>query len=267
MSASRHLVSTLLLVLLGFGAPFSALASDHVDIEGSLWRVTLDTHSFGPIELNLGFGLTADDSLCGRSFSGALEEIRPLAAGADAETNVDGSLFEILVRPSGTGYQGELRAPWPGATVVLSIDHDTLDGRIEGGLLTGTLTGSRLDRIEPLRDYATLATELGRVVAAKIFDPTVLDGASWDRFQRRFVRIAATAVDDLDLLLGFHFASAEAPFSHFDLRRSEASAESMISAFDSFEVGYEAARPRARRGHRSPDDRHHDGQRHHRADP
>jgi C-terminal processing protease CtpA/Prc len=60
-------------------------------------------------------------------------------------------------------------------------------------------------------------------------------------FRRTFGEIAELATDDLDLLLGFHLAWKGDPFSHFQLRRSQQSAEEMFAFFDSYRVGFEAA--------------------------
>jgi C-terminal processing protease CtpA/Prc len=54
-------------------------------------------------------------------------------------------------------------------------------------------------------------------------------------------RIAAAAADDLDMLLGFHLAWQNEPFSHFSLKRSLLPAEQMFAMFDAYRVGFEAA--------------------------
>jgi hypothetical protein len=138
-------------------------------------------------------------------------------------------------------FAGTFLAPWPEGELEFRIDGDTLSGSVEGGAFAGTLTGTRVETAPPIRDYTEVLRDFDNVVAGKVFDPADLDAPGYRRFRDTLGRIAAVATDDLDVLFGFHLAWRNDPFSHFQLRRSQQTAEQMFAYFDSYRVGFEAA--------------------------
>ena len=78
-------------------------------------------------------------------------------------------------------------------------------------------------------------------MAAKLFSPADLEKPGYIRFRKTLGQIADAANDDLDLLLGFRWAWADDPFSHFELKRSQRNAEELFAYFDDYRVGFEAA--------------------------
>jgi len=216
-----------------------AIASD--DLDGSLWRVTLETGRLGPVELFLRLR-AQDGSLRASSLSGALDEIRMLPGAQVEGVELSEALFAFEVEPSAEGYVGAQIAPWRGAAVTMRLEDGQISGTIEGGLLGGAFQGYRVDAAAPLRDYAALMAAFDTVVGGKVFRPADLENPAYLAFRERMGQIASAATNDLDLLLGFRFAWTNQPFSHFELRRDGQSAEAMIAGFEDFRVGYEAAR-------------------------
>lgn len=231
--------TALLLSVLVLGAVPPGAASAPLD--ATLWQVTLETGRFGPIETYLRLD-EIDGQLRGRSLSGALDLIRTLPGAAGERVDLSDGLFGFDLQPTEAGYGGQLVAPWPGAAVTLQLDGTELSGSIEKGSFGGTFTGTRVEATRKLRDYPAVLYALDGVVRDRVFEPRDLEAAEYVEFRRQLGRIASSANDDLDLLLGFRFGWTNQPFSHFDLRRSSAPAAAMIAGFDDFRVGYEAAR-------------------------
>ena len=92
-----------------------------------------------------------------------------------------------------------------------------------------------------LRDYAAILASTQDVVASRIFDTSQLATDAYGEFASNMIRIAAVTRDDLDLVLGFKFAWTGQPFSHFELRRSNNSAEMIIRGFDDYRIGRQMA--------------------------
>ncbi len=201
------------------------------------WRMTFTTNWLGPMEAH--FELTrSDESLKGASLSGSGDII----ASLPGEHRVGDGLVVFEAQASGDGaYCGSFLAPWQEGRLCLTFDGDALQGSVENGAFAGMLAGRRVERPAAIRDYGPLLDSFDRVVAAKVFSPADLDSPGYTGFRETFGRIIDSARDDLDVLLGFHIAWTNDPFSHFQLRRSEQTAEQMFSFFDSYRVGFDAA--------------------------
>lgn len=205
--------------------------------ECSLWRLHFATQWLGPMEALVE--LCQDESgIRGRTLSGAAALLGELPGDQDVASGV--MVFEAA-RGDGGDYEGTFLAPWREGGLRLNVSDATLTGNVEGGAFAGTVSGRRVDSVEPIRDYAAILDRFDDVVAARIFDPADLDSAAYREFRDRFGRIVAAARDDLDVLLGFHLAWDNDPFSHFQLRRSEQTAEQMFAMFDNYRVGFDAA--------------------------
>ena len=211
------------------------------DLEGAVFRVTLETGPLGPIETQLVFD-EADGAVQARSLAGALASIRDLPGAQGGTTDLSSALFALRASPAGGGYTGSLVAPWAEAVVRFSLSGDRIEGAIEGGLFSGPFAGARAAEVRRLRDYPSILEAFDTVVRAKIFDPRDLETEAYRAFRERLGEVAAEARDDLDLVLGFRFGWTNDPFSHFELRRSSVSAEAMMMHFDGFRVGQQAAR-------------------------
>ena len=204
---------------------------------GETWHMRFTTNWLGPMEAH--FELTrSDDGLHGASLSGS----RDIIASLPGEHQVTDGLVVFQAQASSDGaYCGSFLAPWQEGRLCLTVDGDSLQGSVEAGAFAGTLTGRRVPGPETIRDYGALLDSFDRVVAAKVFSPADLDTPGYTGFREIFGQIVESARDDLDVLLGFHLAWKNDPFSHFQLRRSEQTAEQMFSYFDSYRVGFDAA--------------------------
>lgn len=79
------------------------------------------------------------------------------------------------------------------------------------------------------RDFAGIAERIIGTVRQAAYDPRILAGEEWTSFERAFREQAASARDDLGLLLAFRHALAESrPFSHFDLVVGEGAFEARV---------------------------------------
>ena len=203
----------------------------------SLWHATFDTRWLGPMETHIEI-TERDGALRGVSRSGAASVIAGLPGRHDVAEGL--VVFEAEATADGS-YAGTFLAPWNEGALSLSIDGDTLSGSVEGGSLAGSLAGTRVDAAATIRDYTAIIDAFDTVVSSKIFAPGGLETDGYRRFRETLGQIAAAATDDLDLLFGVHLAWQNDPFSHFQLRRSQQTAEQMFAYFDSYRVGFEAA--------------------------
>ena len=203
----------------------------------SLWRVTFDTRWLGPMEAHVEIARDGD-TIRGVSLSGAASLLRELAGEHDVSNGL--MAFEATSDDAGS-YNGTFLAPWHEGELSIRIDGDLLSGTVEGGAFAGSIAGERVAEAEPIRAYDAILSTFDDVVASKIFAPGDLDAAGYQEFRATMGRIAAVATDDLDILFGFHLAWDNDPFSHFQLRRSQRTAEQMFTFFDSYRVGFEAA--------------------------
>jgi hypothetical protein len=223
-----------LFIAAGLLLPATSLAGA---AETSLWRVTFDTRWLGPMEAHVGI-TRADGELRGVSRSGAAAVLAELPGDHQVD---DGLMVFEATETDGGELSGSFLAPWQEGKLTLKINGDALEGSVEGGAFAGTLSGRRVERAEPIRDYRAVLQAFDSVVAGKVFDPADLDAPGYRRFRDTMDRVVDVATDDLDVLFGFHLAWQNDPFSHFQLRRSAQTAEQMFAYFDSYRVGFEAA--------------------------
>ncbi len=209
----------------------------YADDEASLWRVTFDTRWLGPMEAHVEIARDGE-TIRGVSLSGAASLLRELAGEHDVSNGV--MVFEATSDEAGE-YHGTFLAPWHEGELSIRIDGDSISGTVEGGAFAGSLSGERVETSSQIRDYTTLLENFDDVVETKIFAPADLDTDGYRGFRSTMAAIAAVATDDLDILFGFHLAWRNDPFSHFQLRRSQQTAEQMFAFFDSYRVGFEAA--------------------------
>ena len=235
MSVVWRVVSALFVAMVFTGAAVAG------DLDGAIFRVTLESGPLGPLETQLVFEEAAG-AVRARSLSGALGPIRDLPGARGAATDLSSALFALEASPAGEGYAGSLVAPWTEAVVRFALSGDRIEGTIEGGLFGGSFAGARAAEVRRLRDYPSILEAFDTVVRAKIFDPRDLETEAYRVFRERLGAVGAVARDDLDLVLGFRFGWTNDPFSHFELRRSAAPAEAMMKHFDGFRVGQQAAR-------------------------
>lgn len=205
--------------------------------EASLWRVTFDTRWLGPMEAHVEIAHDGE-TIRGVSLSGAASLLRELAGEHDVSSGL--MVFEATSDDAGA-YRGTFVAPWDEGELSIRIEGDALSGTVESGAFAGNLRGVRVDSSAPIRDYCAILAGFDEVVAAKIFSPDDLDTDGYRDFRATMGEIAAVATDDLDILFGFHLAWENDPFSHFQLRRSQQTAEQTFAFFDSYRVGFEAA--------------------------
>ncbi len=203
----------------------------------SLWRVTFNTNWLGPMEAYVELKHDGD-SLVGASKSGAVDRLETIPGDQDL---TDGLVAFIAAKNKGDGYSGSFTAPWKEGKLSIVIDGDTLNGIVEGGAFDGNFSGERVAHSARIRDYPKILEQLDAVVAAKVFAPEKLNESPYLTFRAQLGEIAAVALDDMDLLFGFHWLWKNDPFSHFQLKRSSRSAEEMFSFFDSYRVGFDAA--------------------------
>ena len=203
----------------------------------SLWSVSLETRPFGPVEFHIELESEAD-GLRGASLSGAMTLLRALPGDQQIDDGL--MVFEASLTEAGS-YVGKILAPWKKGTIELSIDGDGFTGTIEGGVFAGPISGTRVNKVSSIRDYPAILAAFDAVVASKLFSPQDLQQPTYAEFRAQLGQIAAVATNDLDLLFGFDWSWQNDPFSHFQLKRSQQSAEELFAFFDSYRVGFEAA--------------------------
>lgn len=203
----------------------------------TLWRMTFDTGWLGPVEANVELTLDAD-RMTGRSLSGATRLLAELPGSHDVSGGV--VVFEAELQEDGW-YTGAFTAPWREGDLRLTIGDGTIQGTVEGGAFSGSLSAHPIDSAGPVRDYQAILEAFDEVVARRIFSPGDLEAPAYVTFRESLGKIAAAAKDDLDFAFGFHWAWDNDPFSHFELRRSRQTAEQMFTYFDNYRVGFDAA--------------------------
>ena len=206
-------------------------------LAGTLWRVALDSGPLGPVEFYLDTTLDGD-TLTGHSRSGSLELLQAIPG----ERNIaDGLLVFATVRGDDGNFSGDILAPWQDGAITLTMHGERLTGSIDNGIFKGALTAVPAEEVVPLRDYSAVLEDFDAVVAGKVFAPADLEQPAYRTFRKQLGLVAASAIDDLDLLFGFRWLWRNDPFSHFQFRRSAQSAEQMFTFFDEYRVGFEAA--------------------------
>lgn len=208
------------------------------DLDGD-WRVRIDSGRSGPIEARLRFA-EENGRIVGRSLSGAtaLVAALPRAAGRD----FGAALLELRLDEKDGRYAGVARMAGREAPAEFTLADGRIEGGIEGTFAAGRVSGAREAGDAPLRDFSAVLDRLDAVVGERLFRPGLDSTEAYRLFRTRMDEIAAAARDDLDLLAGFYYGWTDDPFSHFDLRRGDETAEAMMKAFDLFRVGAPAAR-------------------------
>ncbi len=201
------------------------------------WRVALDSGPLGPVEFYLDTTLDGDE-ISGRSRSGALEFLQSLPGKRSID---DGLLAFSATRGEDGKFAGNIHSPSRDGSITFSIDGDQLSGSVNGGVFAGSFTAVPAIEVVPLRDYVAVLDDFDTVVASKVFAPVDLQQPGYLAFREQLGKVAAMAIDDLDLLFGFRWLWRNDPFSHFQFRRSAQSAEQMFTFFDEYRVGFEAA--------------------------
>jgi carboxyl-terminal processing protease len=229
----KNLVKSLIAAEMLLLAVSAATARD----ETGVWRVTFDTQWLGPVEAYVEIERNSN-RLYGRSLSGATALLGELPGDHDVDNGL--LVFEVFADDGGT-FAGSFLAPWQEGELRIEIDGNELHGTVTGGAFAGTIAGRAADGPQRVRDYPQVLAAFDDVVASKLFAPDDLQQPGYVEFRRQLGDIAALARDDLDLLLGFQWAYHNDPFSHFQLRRSERSAEALFAHFDGYRVGFEAA--------------------------
>ena len=221
---------TIIAIALLLGAPVAAA-------ETTIWHVSVDSRSLGPVELHLEIDFE-QSGLRARSLSGSL----PLLQAIPGEREISDGLMVFAASLDSEGsYRGDVIAPWSGGAIELRFDGEQLAGSIDDGIFAGSISGSRVDGAKALRDYPAILDDFDTVVAARLFSPDDLQKEAYLTFRTQLGRIADVSTDDLDLLFGFRWLWQNDPFSHFEFRRSARSAAEMFAFFDDYRVGFEAA--------------------------
>jgi hypothetical protein len=89
-------------------------------------------------------------------------------------------------------------------------------GLYDNGKAIATLKGVRVDRSFKY-DYSDLPQLIFDTTRKYIFDKSLLDGHEWKRFEKKTRKIAAKAVDDVELFFGVNMLAPKLTFSHFNL--------------------------------------------------
>ncbi len=204
--------------------------------ETTLWRVQFDTSWLGPLEAYVEITVEGDE-LRGRSLSGATETLKELPG----KKNLDEGLVVFVANRDGDAWTGSFTAPWPESGLRLTMTDTTIEGSVEGGAFAGSFRGNAASEPGDIRDYAEVMQAFDAVVESRLFDPDDIEQPGYHEFRRIMSEIAEQAADDIDIVLGFHWAWQNDPFSHFQLKRSAKKAVDMIDFFDNYRVGFEAA--------------------------
>ena len=227
MNRTWPIIITLALLL---GAPVAAA-------ETTIWHVSVDSRSLGPVELHLEIDFE-QSGLRARSLSGSL----PLLQAIPGEREISDGLMVFAASLDSEGsYRGDVIAPWRDGAIELRFDGEQFAGSIDDGIFAGSISGSRVDGAKALRDYPAILDDFDTVVAARLFSPDDLQKEAYLTFRAQLGRVADVATDDLDLLFGFRWLWQNDPFSHFEFKRSSRSAAEMFAFFDDYRVGFEAA--------------------------
>lgn len=205
--------------------------------DSSLWRMTFDTSWLGPAVFHVRIEET-EAGVRGTSLSGAVAVLGELPG--DHGIDSDLMVFQASRQQDGS-FLGTFTAPWQEGELKLTINDDQIEGSVEGGAFNGGISGQKVARSAPIRDYRAILDRFDEVMAAKVFSPSDLDTPGYLAFRETIGRAADVATDDLDILFGFQWGWKNDPFSHFSFKRSHQTAEQMFVSFDDYRVGFDAA--------------------------
>lgn len=184
------------------------------------WHAELDAQGLGPVRFELEVSFSGEH-MHASSRSGLF--------AFDASRQADGS------------YLGQVLAPTAGGEIQFRITDGEITGDVDTENLKGKFVATDRFDTQEARDYPSLLATLDDVLAANIFAPDALNSPTYQGFRTELQRIAVSASDDLDLLLGFQSAWENGEFSHFSLRRSSRPVADLGAYFDTMRVGFEAA--------------------------
>lgn len=218
----------------------STLAPSFAQASDESWHVVLNSNNFGPMEFYLKIE-EKNGKILGHSNSKSAKEIAAFPGAKNLELQNASGLFSFEGERQGATISGSMKSPWSEGQITITHNGQSITGEIKNNWLAGTFSGAAEKAQQALRDYPKLIAELQKVVAAKIFDPKQLETPGYKEFVDRMKTISASAVDDLDFILAFHFGWTNDPFSHFQIRRFDAPTEQIIASFDGMNVGFEAA--------------------------
>lgn len=184
------------------------------------WLVELEARDLGPVRFELDVSVS-EERIRASTRSGLLS-------------------FDASQQDDGT-YRGQVLAPANGGKIQFEIADDTITGDVDAGSIFGRFQATRGDTASEVRDYTRLLDDFDAVVAANIYAPEALNSTEYRAFREALQQVAASANDDLDLLLGFRSAWGDGAFSHFGMRRSGQSVADIVAYLDTMRVGFEAA--------------------------
>jgi hypothetical protein len=100
----------------------------------------------------------------------------------------------------------------------------------ETGAVGGTMDAVPATSIPPVRDYASLATDIQRTITSTIYDPHLPGQAAYRRFFTELASDVGRARDDLDVIVAFEAAKARLGTSHLRITRNPQMAKTSLDA-------------------------------------
>jgi hypothetical protein len=203
--------------------------------EISHWRVTIPDSRFGPIELLADLERFPLGTLRLRSSSAAVAALRTLPGAANKHVRLDGGSWVFVIRRNGDSIEGVSVASRAGDRMRISrLDEELISGDIETGWFKGPFSAERVDDSDaPLRDYTVMVAALEQKMKDHLFDRALVDHPAVRAWFDGMKRVAASARNDVDMILAAQWAAPEAfPFSHFELKRSAIDVATMSRQFD-----------------------------------
>jgi len=191
------------------------------------FRLTLGENEFGPVNTILYLDRDATTFTMHSSQNGdkrILGYPKAILARATKKMNKGGVLLKmkdgkIIPQNAGTdSLYGIFSIPMVGVKRFKGIEKS---GEITGALYDkdipmATLTGARVDPGFN-HNYNHLPQLIFDTTRKYLFDKTLLDGRKWRKFEHKTRKLAAKAVDDVELFFGVNMLSPKLPFSHFNL--------------------------------------------------
>lgn len=201
------------------------------------WKVTVQTGRFGPVESVLAFE-KRDNGFYIHSVSVTPAVIKKFPRTQTPKVTIGDHLLAFTVTSTSEGYQGEMKSPWVSGKIFLKPTDDGFTGKIEGGPLSGKMTGVPYESPnKSLRDYPAILKSFLNVVETRVYAPKALKDPAWKQLTNDLTSVASIALDDMDLVLGFHFAYDNKPFSHLTFSRGRGPAKELIASLDQYRVG------------------------------
>lgn len=229
--------ATLLLVVM-----LAACAPWHTEPDGmppiaahgppeGMWLVTLTSSDLGEVRIPMHFKADARGAFEAYSRPGALARTigtgRALMARLFGwRTFARGALLHLAqgeseVLGDSVRLRGIFLSPVIGRGVFTGmLVHDELRGELRragDGALWALMHASRADEILAVRDYTAVTHEVRKVLAERIYNPSVLESRRWNEFFSRLERRLPAARDDAEALAIFNLAARSLEVSHLAL--------------------------------------------------